>query len=196
VGDQISYLRFVHGDTNILSEFAKKQELWKPLQDFLHENDLCLAVSGAQAAELSSIAKLHEPLNTLLTAVPSALIKSAETILQEEIDAYPNARVKTLLQYPLNALFGKASPQKRQHTHSVWQKDPSVIDLWSHKFIRQKPKYLHLNPVRAGLCEHPAEWKWSSYRAYLPHRQGEVPIEVDWRAYWKDEELELATGGQ
>jgi putative transposase len=22
-----------------------------------------------------------------------------------------------------------------------------------------------LNPVRAGLCEDPAEWRWSSYRA-------------------------------
>jgi hypothetical protein len=107
VVDQISYSRFVHCDTNILSEFAKKPELWRLLQDFLHENDLCLAVSGAQAAELSNIAKLYEPLNLLLTAVPSALIKSAETILQEEIDAYPNARVETLLQYPLNALLGK-----------------------------------------------------------------------------------------
>jgi len=83
-------------------------------------------------------------------------------------------------------------PQKRQHTHSVWQKDPSVIDLWSHKFVRQKLNYLHLNPVRAGLCQHPAEWKWSSYRAYLPHQQGEVPIEVDWRAYWKEEEFETS----
>ena len=42
-------------------------------------------------------------------------------------------------------------PQKRQHTHSVWQKDPSVIDLWSHKFIRQKLNYLHLNPVRGRI---------------------------------------------
>jgi putative transposase len=85
-------------------------------------------------------------------------------------------------------------PQKRQHTHSVWQKDPSVIDLWSHKFVRQKLNYLHVNPVRAGLCQHPAEWKWSSYRAYLPHQPGEVPLEVDWRAYWKEEEFE--TGKQ
>lgn len=74
-------------------------------------------------------------------------------------------------------------PQKRQHTHAVWQKDPSVIDLWSPKFVRQKLNYLHLNPVRAGLCEHPADWKWSSCRAYLPHKPGDVPIEVDWRAY-------------
>jgi putative transposase len=83
-------------------------------------------------------------------------------------------------------------PQKRQHTHAVWQKDPSVIDLWSDKFIRQKLNYLHLNPVRGGLCEHPADWKWSSCRAYLPHGAGDVPIEIDWQAYWKDEELEIA----
>jgi len=82
-------------------------------------------------------------------------------------------------------------PQKRQHTHAVWQKDPSVIDLTSPKFIRQKLNYLHLNPVRAGLCEHPADWKWSSYRAYLPHKPGDVPIEVDWQAYWKEEEIEV-----
>lgn len=83
-----------------------------------------------------------------------------------------------------------ANRQKRRHTHAVWQKDPSVIDLWSHKFVRQKLNYLHLNPVRAGLCAHPADWKWSSYRAYFPHKAGEVPIEIDWQAYWKDEELE------
>jgi putative transposase len=87
-------------------------------------------------------------------------------------------------------------PQKRQHTHAVWQKDPCVIDLWSHRFIRQKLNYLHLNPVRAGLCEHPADWKWSSYRAYLPHKSVEVPIEIDWQAYWKKEEFAARAGGQ
>ena len=87
-------------------------------------------------------------------------------------------------------------PQKRRHTHAVWQKDPSVIDLWSPKFVRQKLNYLHFNAVRAGLCVHPAEWKWSSYRAYLPHDSGEVPIEVDWQAYWKEEASVARTGGQ
>jgi putative transposase len=80
-------------------------------------------------------------------------------------------------------------PQARSHTHSLWQKDFSSIDLWTPRFIRQKLNYIHLNPVRAGLCEHPAEWTWSSYRAYLPHEPGSVPIEIDWRGYWKEEEL-------
>ena len=87
------------------------------------------------------------------------------------------------------------SAQKRNHNHAVWQKDPSVIDLWSPKFIRQKLRYLHLNPVRAGLCEHPADWKWSSYRSYLPHKAGAVPIEIDWQGYLREKRL-TGAGGQ
>jgi putative transposase len=81
-------------------------------------------------------------------------------------------------------------PQKRHHTFAVWQKNPLVIELYSHKFLRQKLNYIHLNPVRAGFCDHPAKWKWSSYHAYLPHKQGEVPIEMDWQSFWKEEELQ------
>jgi len=86
--------------------------------------------------------------------------------------------------------------QKRNHQYAVWQKKITSIDLFSPKFIRQKLNYLHLNPVWADLCDHPAKWKWSSYRAYMPHGKGEVPIEMDWRGYWSGEELdnEMAVG--
>jgi len=80
-------------------------------------------------------------------------------------------------------------PKKRGHTHAVWQRDFSSVDLWSPKFIGQKLNYTHLNPVRAGLCEHPAGWKWSSYRAYLPHEPGSVPLEMDWRGIGKTKNL-------
>jgi putative transposase len=30
--------------------------------------------------------------------------------------------------------------------------------------------YVHLNPVRAHLVEHPADWKWSSYPGYARRR--------------------------
>jgi putative transposase len=69
-------------------------------------------------------------------------------------------------------------------THALWLQDFSSIDIWSQKFIRQKLNYIHLNPVPAGLCDHPAKWRWSSYHAYLPHEAGAVPIEIDWRWLW------------
>jgi putative transposase len=87
-------------------------------------------------------------------------------------------------------------PQAKSHTHALWQKDFSSIDLSSGRFLRQKLNYIHLNPVRGNLCSHPAEWRWSSYRAYLPHVDGEVPIEVDWRAYWKPEEFTNTDAGK
>jgi hypothetical protein len=79
----------------------------------------------------------------------------------------------------------------RDHARSRPSAD-KPCDLWSHKFIRQKLNYIHHNPVRAGLCEHPANWEWSSYHAYLPHEPGAVPIEMDWRGYWNLEAAGMA----
>ena len=85
-------------------------------------------------------------------------------------------------------------PQTGSHTHALWQKGFSAIDLWSPKFILQKLSYVHLNPIRAKLCDHPSKWKWSSYSAYLPHEVGAVPIEIDGRGYWSQAELAKAAG--
>ncbi len=78
---------------------------------------------------------------------------------------------------------------KRNHSFCVWQKKVVSVDLWSHKFILQKLNYVHLNPVRAGLCDHPAKWKWSSYNAYLLKTETELPLMPDKKGYWTDAEL-------
>lgn len=80
-------------------------------------------------------------------------------------------------------------PLSSGQTHAVWLQDFSSIDIWSHKFIRQKLNYIHMNPVRAGLCDHPAKWRWSSYHAYLPPDPDTVPIEIDWRWRWTEDEF-------
>ena len=79
-----------------------------------------------------------------------------------EFDKEPSARqiIDWLREFNYQSSLRKLAldvPQKRGHTHAVWQKDFSSIDLWSPKFIRQKLNYIHLNPVRARLCKHPAE---------------------------------------
>jgi|SRR5882724_2502715 len=81
---------------------------------------------------------------------------------------------------------------KSGQTHAVWMKEFSAVDIWSRKFIRQKLDYIHMNPVRAGLCDHPGKCRWSSYNAYMPHEPGTVPIEIDKRWLWTEEELRLA----
>mgnify|MGYP001812934422 FL=1 len=40
-------------------------------------------------------------------------------------------------------------------------------------------RYLHLNPVRAGLVDHPAAWPWSSYAGYAHRRRRVAGIDYD-----------------
>jgi hypothetical protein len=41
-------------------------------------------------------------------------------------------------------------------------------------------RYIVLNPVRAGLCLHPGEWRWSSYRATIGVARRPALLTVDW----------------
>ncbi|HUF04382.1 MAG TPA: hypothetical protein VMM38_09430, partial [Aridibacter sp.] len=63
------------------------------------------------------------------------------------------------------------------------------VDLISPKFISQKMGYIHMNPVRAGLRQQPENWKWSSCRALHPANQDPVPLTVDFRCHWRQEEI-------
>lgn len=159
--DEISFTRFAHADTNILSMVSKDLTLWRPLQDFLHSNDLCLAISGAQAAELSEAKHLHESLNVLLTAVPSVIIKNADKVLNEEVESHPQRRTVTLLSYPLNALL--------RTTLSDYLSDPALAQArreqriaakcWIERLVNLKSNFA---PTKSGKYtkEQAEEFVW------------------------------------
>ena len=41
-------------------------------------------------------------------------------------------------------------------------------------------RYVLMNPVRAGVCSAPAEWRWSSYRAMVGLDRAPAFLDVDW----------------
>jgi REP element-mobilizing transposase RayT len=65
-----------------------------------------------------------------------------------------------------NKRYGKSDHLFRQHFRSI------KLERESH--LLESARYIALNPVRAGLCEEPQQWQWSSYGAcaglaYVPH---------------------------
>ena len=55
----------------------------------------------------------------------------------------------------------------------LWLRVPDPTPLGSAKHVRRSVRYVHLNPVRAGLVEDPLEWPLSTHRGavgaeYLP----------------------------
>ena len=68
-----------------------------------------------------------------------------------------------------NELLVNAKDRKYQ----VWERNSLSVPLWSSEVMWQKLEYIHNNPVLAGLCKYPEEYKYSSARFYLKN-------ESDW----------------
>jgi REP element-mobilizing transposase RayT len=62
----------------------------------------------------------------------------------------------------MNELLVRAKDRK----HQVWEQNSLSIELWNPKVFRQKLNYIHNNPVRAGLCELPEDYEYSSAAFY------------------------------
>jgi putative transposase len=82
--------------------------------------------------------------------------------------------LKSLKQGVSRRLIGEA-----EH---FWQKRYYDFNIRNHRQFVEKLRYIHRNPVKRGLCEHPEDWEWSSFLQYATGIEGRVEIESEWTA--------------
>jgi len=61
----------------------------------------------------------------------------------------------------------------------LWQEGSHPQAVHNEDMMRQKPDYIHHNPVRRGYVDVPVHWRYSSARDY----DGEpslIPVVVSW----------------
>jgi Transposase and inactivated derivatives len=64
-------------------------------------------------------------------------------------------------------LFGfSAKEHKRDSNNQIWTHENHAEIIYSNEFIDQKKKYIHDNPVRAGIVANPEDYLYSSARNY------------------------------
>ena len=78
---------------------------------------------------------------------------------------------------PFKPAFGLSGKDKH-----FWQKRYYDFNVRNQRQFIEKLRYIHRNPVRAGLCERPEDWAWSSFRHYATGYEGTVEIESEWTA--------------
>jgi hypothetical protein len=100
-----TFSRIAYFDTNIISEIAKNQFLRTKLYDFLKEQDLALGLSTGQISELADARDLHPALVALFFSVPTAILKTWDMIIAEEVDAHPVRRTQSTINYLVNAML-------------------------------------------------------------------------------------------
>jgi REP element-mobilizing transposase RayT len=56
--------------------------------------------------------------------------------------------------------------KRRRYQHSQWDNHPNVRLLLTEKMLMERVRYLHQNPVRAGLVERAEDYRYSSVRCW------------------------------
>jgi putative transposase len=82
--------------------------------------------------------------------------------------------LKSLKQSVSRRLIGNA-----EH---FWQKRYYDLNIRDHDQFVEKLRYIHRNPVKAGLCARAEDWPWSSFLHYATGIEGRVEIESEWTA--------------
>ena len=77
--------------------------------------------------------------------------------------------------------------RENKHKHSVYEHHPNALRLTGEEAFMEKVNYIHLNPVRAGLVDHPDDYLFSSARLWHRRASENEPfvtdhLKIKWRA--------------
>jgi REP element-mobilizing transposase RayT len=80
----------------------------------------------------------------------------------------------------LNGVYTQAFNRRYDTAGHIFQGRFKAILVEKEVYLLQLSRYLVMNPVRAGMVEQPAHWKWSSYPATAGMRKVPSYLTVDW----------------
>jgi len=67
----------------------------------------------------------------------------------------------------INGAYTTYFNRKRQRDGHLFQGRYKAIVVDADEYAGELSRYIHLNPVRAGVVEGPEEYQWSSYQYYI-----------------------------
>lgn len=79
----------------------------------------------------------------------------------------------------LSLSYTKAINQRFKRVGSLFQGRFQSIHVDQTEYLVTLSRYIHLNPVKAKLVQHPKEWEFSSYLEYAGLRRGTLP-KTEW----------------
>jgi REP-associated tyrosine transposase len=80
----------------------------------------------------------------------------------------------------LNGLYAQWFNKEHGHWGHLFGDRFGANNVEDEQYVLKVVRYVLLNPVRAGLCRHPREWRWSSYGATVGLRPRPRFLSLDW----------------
>lgn len=71
--------------------------------------------------------------------------------------------------------YTKAMNKRYSRTGALLQGQYQAVHVDRNEYLLHLSRYVHLNPVAAGLVARPEDWEFSSYRDYVSLHRGTLP---------------------
>ena len=96
----------------------------------------------------------------------SEILRDLKTFASRAIAKKPGEEKSVVSTEMLTKFAEAGKPLKHIKKHKVWQDGNHAELLYGNRFIQEKLKYIHRNPVKYGLCEEEWDYKFSSATNY------------------------------
>ncbi len=90
----------------------------------------------------------------------------------------PKANLSKAIQW-LNVSYAIYFNRKHQRNGHLFQGRFKSILINADEYLTHLSRYIHLNPVRAGMVEKPADYTWSSYGAFVGNVDSPYWLEME-----------------
>lgn len=91
----------------------------------------------------------------------------------------PNPNLASGMQR-LNSLYARSFNRRQAVDGHVFKGRYHAELIQGEGHLLEVCRYIALNPVRAGLCVDPADWRWSSYRASVGLEKAPAFLTTSW----------------
>lgn len=86
--------------------------------------------------------------------------------VQRDFLKYTGQQILKVMDIEKSELLNELLVNAKDRRYQVWERNSLGIPLWTPEVFEQKLDYIHNNPVKAGLCKFPEDYKYSSARFY------------------------------
>lgn len=86
--------------------------------------------------------------------------------VQRDFLRHTAQEIKADLQMNHPKVLARFEVKAKDRQYQFWERNSLSVELRTDNVFQQKLNYIHLNPVKAGLCNLPEEYRYSSASLY------------------------------
>jgi putative transposase len=139
---------------------------WKPL---LHEDEYKdIIINSLQFLVTNKRVRLYAfvIMQNHIHLIWQALNEFTPINIQHSFLSYTAHQMQSKLQKENASLLLSFKVIAKDRNYQFWERDSLGIELYTNDAFIQKLDYIHYNPVKAGVCQFPEEYKYSSTKFY------------------------------